>query len=184
MSEQELFSDPRASLDKIAGLPPPGPRIDTAAALKGYGEVGPSADEALRDPFRPLGSDQAVDVVRSDTGAAPAAAAAGDQPASEAAPSAPEARPTPFPGPASGAGSPPPTSAYPPAPDAAEARQTAAANLLADLKKRLAGEAPANQGPQLNVESTEDGILSASPTGRISRCSPSALPSRSPASSR
>jgi chemotaxis protein MotB len=26
MSEQELFSDPRASLDKIAGAPPPGPR--------------------------------------------------------------------------------------------------------------------------------------------------------------
>src|SRR5208282_1529189 len=91
MSEQELFSDPRASLDKIAGAPPPGPRIDPSAALKGYGEVGPSADEALRDPFRPLGSDQAVNVVRSDTGAPPAAAAAGDQPASEAASSAPEA---------------------------------------------------------------------------------------------
>ena len=60
MSEQELFSDPRASLDKIAGAPPPGPRIDPSAALKGYGEVGPSADEALRDPFRPLGSDRAV----------------------------------------------------------------------------------------------------------------------------
>ena len=60
MSEQELFSDPRASLDKIAGAPPPGPRIDPSAALKGYGEVGPSADEALRDPFRPLGSDVAA----------------------------------------------------------------------------------------------------------------------------
>src|ERR1700678_3990031 len=63
MSEQELFSDPRASLDKIAGAAPPGPRIDPSAALKGYGEVGPSADQALRDPFRPLGSDQAVNVV-------------------------------------------------------------------------------------------------------------------------
>src|SRR5580698_320920 len=31
MSEQELFSDPRASLDKIAGAPPPGPRIDPSA---------------------------------------------------------------------------------------------------------------------------------------------------------
>ena len=66
MSEQELFSDPRASLDKIAGAPPPGPRIDPSAAMKGYGEVGPSADEALRDPFRPLGSDQAVNVVAHD----------------------------------------------------------------------------------------------------------------------
>ena len=53
----ELFSDPQASLDRIAGSPPPGPRVDPAAALRGYGDVGPSADEAFRDPFGPLGSD-------------------------------------------------------------------------------------------------------------------------------
>ena len=159
MSEQELFSDPRASLDKIAGAPPPGPRIDPSAALKGYGEVGPSADEALRDPFRPLGSDQAVNVVRSDTGAPPAASAAGDQPASVAASSAPEPPPAPSPSKAQAPQSPAPSSTYPPAPDAAEARRTAASNLLADLKKRLAGEASANQGPQLDVEATQDGIL-------------------------
>jgi chemotaxis protein MotB len=157
MSEQELFADPRASLDKIAGAPPPGPRIDPSAALKGYGEVGPSADQALRDPFRPLGSDQAANVVRSDVGAPPAAP--GDRPAPEAASGAPEAAPAPVASPVGGAGSPAPSSAHPPAPDAAEARQTAASNLLADLKKRLAGEAPANQGPQLNVEATEEGIL-------------------------
>jgi chemotaxis protein MotB len=168
MSELELFSDPRASLDKIAGAPPPGPRIDPSAALKGYGEVGPSADEALRDPFRPLGSDQAVNVVRSDVGAPPAAAAPGDHPALEATANAPGAQndvkgafapPAPVPGPAEAAQSPAPSSAHPPAPDAAEARQTAASNLLADLRKRLAGEAPANQGPQLDVEATQDGIL-------------------------
>ena len=159
MSEQELFSDPRASLDKIAGAPPPGPRIDPSAALKGYGEVGPSADEALRDPFRPLGSDQAVNVVRSDTGAPPAASAAGDQPASVAASSAPEPPLAPGPSKAQAPRSPAPSSTYPPAPDAAEARRTAASNLLADLKKRLAGEASANQGPQLDVEATQDGIL-------------------------
>src|SRR5208337_4426077 len=62
MSEEELFSDPRASLDRIAGAPPPGPRVDPSAAMKGYGEVGPSVDEAIRDPFRPLGSDKAVNV--------------------------------------------------------------------------------------------------------------------------
>src|SRR5579871_4412140 len=151
MSEQELFSDPRASLDKIARAPPPGPRIDPSAALKGYGEVGPSADEALRDPFRPLGSDQAVNVVRSDTGAPPAASAPGDQPAAEA----PEAPPTPSPSRAPAPQSPAPSSPYPPAPDAAEARRTAASN----LRKRLAGEASANQGPQLDVEATQDGIL-------------------------
>ena len=91
MSEQELFSDPRASLDKIAGAPPPGPRIDPSAALKGYGEVGPSVDEALRDPFRPLGSDQAVDVVAHDPGAPPAAAAPSDEPVSMSTSIAPAA---------------------------------------------------------------------------------------------
>ena len=79
MSEQELFSDPRASLDKIAGAPPPGPRIDASATLKGYGEVGPSADEGLRDPFRPLGSDKAVNVVAEDPGAPPAPAGCGSR---------------------------------------------------------------------------------------------------------
>ena len=92
MSEQELFSDPRASLDKIAGAPPPGPRIDSSAMLKGYGEVGPSADEALRDPFRPLGSDQAVNVVAENPGAPPAAAAPSDEPASTPSSIAPAAR--------------------------------------------------------------------------------------------
>src|ERR1700691_1893771 len=159
MSEQELFSDPRASLDKIAGAPPPGPRIDPSAALKGYGEVGSSADEALRDPFRPLGSDQAVNVVTSNPGAPPAAGAPSEEPASMSTSITPEAPPAPVPVEAQGAGSPAPSSAYPPAPDAAEARRTAASNLLADLRKRLAGEAPANQGPQLSVEATQDGIL-------------------------
>ncbi len=35
----------------------------------------------------------------------------------------------------------------------------AAANLLADLKKRLASEAKSMQGPQLEVRATEDGLL-------------------------
>ena len=173
MSEQELFSDPRASLDKIAGAPPPGPRIDPSATLKGYGEVGPSADEALRDPFRPLGSDKAVNVVAENPGAPPAAAAPSDEPQSTStaiAPAAPavsakvqdagaQAALASSPAEAQGAGSPAPATPYPPAPDAAEARQTAASNLLADLKKRLAGEAKAMQGPQLDVQATEDGIL-------------------------
>ncbi len=159
MSEQELFSDPRASLDKIAGAPPPGPRIDQSAALKGYGEVGPSADEALRDPFRPLGSDQAVNVVTSNPGAPPAAGAQSDEPVSMSTSIPPGAAPAPVPSEPQGAGSPAPSSPSPPAPDAAEARRTAASNLLADLRKRLGAEASANQGPQLEVEATEDGIL-------------------------
>ena len=159
MSEQELFSDPRASLDKIAGAPPPGPRIDPSAALKGYGEVGPSADEALRDPFRPLGSDQAVNVVTNNPGAPPAAAVPSDEPVSLSTSIAPAAAPAAGPAEAQGAGSPAPSTANPPAPDPAEARQTAASNLLADLKKRLAGELKSMQGPQLDVQATEDGIL-------------------------
>ena len=177
MSEQELFSDPRASLDKIAGAPPPGPRIDLSATLKGYGEVGPSADEALRDPFRPLGSDKAVNVVAENPGAPPAAAAPSQEapePATEptgASPARPSgeaqgpgahAAPTSSPAEAQGAlppAEPAPATPYPPAPDAAEARQSAAANLLANLKKRLAGEAKAMQGPELDVQATEEGIL-------------------------
>jgi chemotaxis protein MotB len=111
MSEQELFSDPRASLDKIAGAPPPGPRIDPSAALKGYGEVGPSADEALRDPFRPLGSDQAVNVVTPNPGAPPAAAAPSDEPVSLSTSIAPAATPAAGPAEAQGAGSPAPSAA-------------------------------------------------------------------------
>ena len=165
MSEQELFSDPRASLDKIAGAPPPGPRIDPSATLRGYGEVGPSADEALRDPFRPLGSDKAVNVVAEDPGAPPAAAAPSDEPASTptsiapAAPASPGPAQAPAGAEAPGAGSPAPSTANPPAPDPAEARQTAASNLLADLKKRLVGESKSMQGPQLDVQATEEGIL-------------------------
>ena len=181
MSEQELFSDPRASLDKIAGAPPPGPRIDPSAAMKGYGEVGPSVDEALRDPFRPLGSDQAVNVVAHDPGAPPAAAAPSDEPVSmstsiapaagsptgsggaqdAASPAAPAAGSAAASGAtkAQGPGSPAASTLHPPAPDAAEGRETAASNLLADLKKRLAGVAKAMLGPALDVEQTDDGLL-------------------------
>ena len=164
MSEQELFSDPRASLDKIAGAPPPGPRIDPSATLKGYGEVGPSADVALRDPFRPLGGDKAVNVVAEDPGAPPAAAAPSDEPASAspiaaAAPASPGPAQAPAGAEAPGPGSPAPSTASPPAPDPVAARQAAASELLADLKKRLAGESKSMQGPQLDVQATEDGIL-------------------------
>ena len=79
MSEAELFSDPRASLDKIAGAPPAEPRADPAASLKGLGEVGASADEALRDPFRPLGSDRTMNAAPPAPDARPEAYAAGEQ---------------------------------------------------------------------------------------------------------
>ncbi len=181
MSEQELFSDPRASLDKIAGAPPPGPRIDPSAALKGYGEVGPSVDEALRDPFRPLGSDVAVNVTAHDPGAPPAAAAPSDEPVSMSTSIAPaagsppasaEAQAAPSPAaPAAGStgasgaaqaqglGSPAGPAPHPRPPDAAEARGSGASDLLAELKKRLAGVAKAMLGPELDVQETDDGLL-------------------------
>ena len=188
MSEQELFSDPRASLDKIAGAPPPGPRIDPSAAMKGYGEVGPSADEALRDPFRPLGSDRAVNVTAHDPGAPPAAAAPSDEPVSMSTSIAPasgspggdakaqDERPPSPPAPAEAQGAGPqaapaesaaqshgaatvPSTPASQAPDGAQARETAAANLMAEVKARLASEMKATQGPQLEVRETEDGIL-------------------------
>src|SRR5271165_5975595 len=168
MSEQELFSDPRASLDKIAGAPPPGPRIDPSAALKGFGEVGPSADEAFRDPFSPLGSDKAVNVMTFDVGAPPAADAASAEPAPKSPSSEASARedaktdlspPAPKAAESQGTESHAASAAFPPAPDAAEARRAAAASLLADLRKRLGGDAQSIQGPQLEVEATEEGIL-------------------------
>jgi chemotaxis protein MotB len=166
MSEQELFSDPSASLDKIAGAPPQGPRIDASAAMKGYGEVGPSADEALRDPFRPLGSDVAVNVVASNPGGPPAAATPGDEagPKSTSGETAAQedakaAPPPPAPKPDETQGTESHEASAAPAPDAAAAREVAAANLLADLKKRLGGEAQSIQGPQLEVQATEEGIL-------------------------
>jgi chemotaxis protein MotB len=170
MSEQELFSDPRASLDKIAGVPPPGPRIDPSATLRGYGEIGPSADEALRDPFRPLGSDKAVNVVTENPGAPPAATAPSDEPPSTSTAIAPAASTpvsaealgpakTPSAAEAEAEGQAAPSIANPKTLDPAEGRQTIASDLLADLRKRLVGESKSIQGPQLDVQATEDGIL-------------------------
>ena len=172
MSEDELFSDPRASLDKIAGAPPPGPRVDASAALKGYGEVGPSADEALRDPFRPLGSDKAINVVNSDPGAQPAPEAAGDEanPQAEASQVSAAAASSPRPAkteaslaagaaPAPMKTEPVAAASEPKAPEPAKARADAAAALLAEVKKRLGPESQSLSGPELEVQATDEGIL-------------------------
>ncbi len=179
MSEQELFSDPRASLDKIAGTPPPGPRVDPSATMKGYGEVGPSADEALRDPFRPLGSERAINTVATDAGKPASPAAASDKPAPAPAPEA-SAAPTADPGagvqarreaPPSGAAPPaakpePPQPAKPEPPqqpeattEAAKTPADAAAVLLAAVKKRLGAEGRSAAGPGLDIEETGEGLL-------------------------
>src|SRR5271165_3940908 len=168
MSEEELFSDPRASLDKIAGAPPPGPRIDPTADLKGYGDVGPSADEALRDPFRPLGSDKAVNVMTAHPGAPPTGEAdAETKPIGEdhsvvstppQGPSRTESNPAAgAPSEQAKAESPHPSTPAAPAP--ASARIDAAAALLADLKKRLGADSQSLAGPQLDVQATDEGIL-------------------------
>ena len=103
-----------------------------------------------------------------DPGAPPAARAASDEPAPKSMSSEAAARedattdlapPVPKATDTQGTESRPASAAYPPAPDAAEARQAAAANLLADLMKRLGGEAQSIQGPQLDVQATEEGIL-------------------------
>ncbi|HME84444.1 MAG TPA: OmpA family protein [Roseiarcus sp.] len=168
MSEDELFSDPRASLDKIAGVPPPGPRLDPTATLKGYGEVGPSADDALRDPFRPLGSDSALNVVSPDPGAPPEANAVGDEskpPAEASQPSAAAASPR---GPAEKESNPSsfeqtktetPRASGAKATEPEKARSDAAAALLADVKKRLGEETQSLAGPELDVQATDEDIL-------------------------
>jgi chemotaxis protein MotB len=186
MSEEELFSDPRASIDKIAGVPPPGPRVDPSAALKGYGEVGPSADEAIRDPFRPLGSDKAINVATTDPGAPPRPDASGDEPKLRAEQSEPapggagsqgparqdtstqdlsrqdsakrEAKEPPSEAAAAQANNetPPTAEANSTTLDSAQAR---AAGLLGEVKKRLGADAQSVPGPQLDVQATDEGIL-------------------------
>jgi chemotaxis protein MotB len=169
MSEAELFSDPRASLDKIAGTPPPGPRVDAAGSLKGYGEVGPSADEAFRDPFGPLGADKAMnvaaagpgapaapDAVRSDSSPAapsPAKASGGSADAARQGGAAPE--------PNAGMAEPaqPVAKIEPLAGEARAASQARASALIAEIRKRLGPESQAVPGPQLDIEAADDGIL-------------------------
>jgi chemotaxis protein MotB len=185
MSEQELFSDPRASLDKIAGAPPPGPRIDLSAALKGYGEVGPSADEALRDPFRPLGSDQAVNVVAENPGAPPAAAAPSDESPSTSTAIAPAARRR---APLKLKEGPKPRARAPllrqrrvrrlPTPS----RRVRQPRRALPTSRGVSPESPSRCKARNSISRRPKmGSLSALPTGRISPCSPSARLNRSPA---
>ncbi len=189
MSEQELFSDPRASLDKIGGAAPAGPLVEPQAGPKGFGEVGPNADEGVREPFRPLGGGRVDHAAATNPGAPPEAAAnaADGKPQPNATSSATISQgqaKIDAPPPSSDAGasqgraltpspsaaqpsapdtaqgiSPAPSAAKPSAPDAAEARAAAAASLLANVKKRLGAEVLAARGPQLEVRATDDGIL-------------------------
>src|SRR5271157_4298659 len=174
MSEEELFSDPGASLDKIAGAPPPGPRVDPSAVLKGYGEVGPSADEAIRDPFRPLGSDKATDVAATGDksepkGEQPEPGPGGAGPQDLAKPdlstqetsrpdvSKQESKAARLEAPATQT-----KSETPPAVEAKTANDSAqarAASLLTEVKKRLGPEAQSVPGPELDVQTTDEGIL-------------------------
>ncbi len=169
MSEAELFSDPRASLDKIVGAPPPEPRINPAASLKGPNQAGSSADEALRDPFRPLASDKTMSAAPPAPGARSEAYAAGEPDSSAAsggAKSAPLAPPAPAEAklpyeanfPASEA-KPAAEPGKPPAGQAAQAADARAAALLAEIRKRLGALAQSASGPLLDVQATEEGIL-------------------------
>jgi chemotaxis protein MotB len=186
MAEEELFSDPMASLDRISGGPPPRPPGDPASAPpEGAGEQDQSAGDSYRDPFRPLGADNTISAATDSGGPAgepreepretpsesprdPASRSlenrdptpqqrAAKQEVAIAASSVPEAKLPPEPA---------PTPAQLQAsraqdakallPDAARAR---AAALLAQLKKRLGPETPSTPGPQLDVQATDEGIL-------------------------
>ena len=165
MSEAELFSDPRASLDKIAGSPPPGPRVDMSATLKGEGKVGPSMDEALRDPFDPLGSDRAIASAPPDPDAPPPAsppAQAADSPAAKVAHDAPAASDAAAEALSHGAQLSPPASAAEasrPVSQAAPGRAEQAARLLRDVERRLGATGRAGPAPQLDIQASDEGIL-------------------------
>jgi flagellar motor protein MotB len=167
MTEEELFSDPRASLDKIAGVPPPGPRVDPSATLKGYGEVGPSADEALRDPFRPLGSDMAINVVTPDSGAQLPVGPTVEEPNQPTEASHPVPPETLQQHPVKKESNPPSDVApeqtkaevaqapQARAVDPARAQAVAAAALLADVKARVGPEGQSLAGPELDVQARD-----------------------------
>jgi chemotaxis protein MotB len=177
MSEDELFDDPRASLDRIVGAPPPQPSADpTSAPQPSFGDVGPSSDESFRDPFRPLGGGKAT-YAAAKAGRGPQEDSPRDERSatlSEPPQDVPQQRPSkteaPKPSPAiEGAKAPPGTAPMPtksgaaPAGDAGtpppDATRAHAAALLAELKNRLGPEAPTTPGPQLDVQATDEGIL-------------------------
>ena len=170
MSEQELFSDPPASLDKIAGPPSAGLQMDSSATPKGIGETRATADDVIRDPFHPLGAAGPRLPTPETREAAPgkdSAKTSERQEVPEASPpeaKAAEERESPK------AGRPEPiqpktTTLEPAAPAEAkaaaalEARRQAAARLLADVKARLGVEADSLPGPRLQVQATDEGIL-------------------------
>jgi len=186
LSEEELFSDPRASLDRISGASPPGSRADPPPAPQDFGDVGLSADDAYRDPFRPLGSDSVAHAAPTERGApsdasreqpratpseAPAGAGSQDfekqKENSQQRPVTPE---PPKPGSAiqeaktpSGPAPTPSKSEPAPAEDAkaasADAARARAAALLAELKNRLGGATTSAPGPLLDVQATDEGLL-------------------------
>ena len=186
MSEQELFSDPRANLDKIAGPPPSGPQLDASLTPEGFGAARATADDVIRDPFRPLGADRPQVLPPETLGIAaerdaaktaePTVAPGAKQAEAKAmgkheqgkpgqpeptqskteAPASPEAK--------AAAAEQAPAKAEPAPPTevqaaALETRRQAAARLLADVKAKLGAEADALPGPRLEVQSTEEGIL-------------------------
>ena len=159
--KQELFSDPRASLDKIAGVPPPGPRIDPSATLKGYGEVGPSADEALRDPFRPLGSDRAINVVNPDPGRPrrERRQRSGLNAAGRSVGAKPRPAPSRRPKPAGTAESPAASSAAPGSRRGRGAPKRPRPTCSRTEEAARRARASRSRGPQLDVQATDEGIL-------------------------
>jgi chemotaxis protein MotB len=184
MAEEELFSDPMASLDRISGGPPPRPRADPASAPpEGVGDLDHAGD-SYRDPFRPLGGDNTISEAtdsgrRADAPREEPRATPSEPPRDAASQSLENRDPEPQQRPANQEAAIPGSSVPEPKlspklgptpsqsqalrpqdakapPDAARAR---AAALLAQLKKRLGLETPTTSGPQLDVQATDEGIL-------------------------
>ena len=185
MSEDELFRDPRASLDKISGEPPPGPVADPASApTTESADLGLGADEPYRDPFRPLGgAGPTRAAVAGERDEPPKASSDGpgakrsDASAEASAKEAEKREDVQRQGQANSEASkkdagfaekktpsgPGPASAKSDAAPAAEASGATgsahAAALLADVRRRIGPDTPSSPGPQLEVQATEEGIL-------------------------
>ncbi|MGO8798183.1 MAG: MotB family protein [Roseiarcus sp.] len=160
-SEGALFSDPYASLDKIAGKLPPQPpnKADSAgmADAASGGEPAAKTDAAAGgdaataaevpdvrgfvDPFKPS--------------AGSAIAGAPPQPPRQPTPPVAEAAPQPAANPAE----PPPAPASPPEAERAPAASPDAARLQSELAKELRAETHAQPAPGIEVRQTAEGTL-------------------------
>jgi chemotaxis protein MotB len=160
LPENTLFSDPLASLDKIAGKAEASqPAQPSAAPASAPADASGSAElDAIRDPFKPWSADTSPEPAPDQKQTpAPAPAPAPARPAGEAQQAAPAAEPHPDTNVKAAAAPPRPVNAPAAEPDHAAAVE--AAKLQSDLAKAVRAETLAQPAPKIEVQATPEGLL-------------------------